>query len=77
MSGPPPPTEPTEFVDRVGPLKARHIVIVAVQAHCADVQREVWRRRRERLLRYLDILEHHVDYDLAVYRARLSQQCWR
>jgi hypothetical protein len=53
-----------ELVDRLGPDATRALVTTAVRQFLADNQREVWRRRRERILHVLTVVEHQLDYDL-------------
>lgn len=55
-----------ELVDRLGPEATRALVLTAVRQFLADDQREVWRRRRERVIHVLNVVEHHLDYDLRV-----------
>ncbi|MCS6803120.1 MAG: hypothetical protein RMM58_13905 [Chloroflexota bacterium] len=56
--------EPLELADRLGPEATRTLVATIVRQFLADDQREVWRRRRERLLHFLNVVEQNLDYDL-------------
>ncbi|GIW06037.1 MAG: hypothetical protein KatS3mg060_0842 [Dehalococcoidia bacterium] len=53
-----------ELADRLGPDATRTLIAAVVRDMLADEQREVWRRRRERLLQYLNVVEYNLDYDL-------------
>ena len=57
---------PLELADRLGPDETRTLVTTVVRTLLAEDQREVWRRRRERLLHFLNLIEHNLDYDLRV-----------
>lgn len=59
----PAPDDPLEFVDQHRPELVRQ-AIEAAMAMAGDVRVEVWRRRRERMLTYLHIVEGRLDYDL-------------
>lgn len=64
MHPPEPPTEPTEWVDVHRPELVRAAIELVMRDQLADVRVEVWRRRRERMLTYLHIVEGRLDYDL-------------
>lgn len=59
-----PDPEPTEWADQYRPELVRRAIDDAVSGYLADVRVEVWRRRRERMLTYLHIVEGNLDYDL-------------
>lgn len=60
-----PPPEPTEWVDIHRPELVRAAIELVMRDQLADVRVEVWRRRRERMLTYLHLVEGNLDYDLA------------
>jgi hypothetical protein len=55
-----------ELADRLGPDQTRSLISAVVRDLLADDQREVWRRRRERFLHFLNVVEYNLDYDLRV-----------
>ena len=66
-------TEPTamlpveaalELVDRIGPDASRTLILTAVRQFLEADRREVWRRRRERMIHFLNVVEYNLDYDL-------------
>lgn len=59
----PAPDDPLEFVDQHRPELVRQ-AIEAAMAMAGDMRADVWRRRRERMLTYLHIVEGNLDYDL-------------
>ncbi|MFN8532949.1 MAG: hypothetical protein U0556_05340 [Dehalococcoidia bacterium] len=61
-----PPESALELVDRIGPEESRTLLTAAVREFLVEDQREVWRRRRERLIHFLNILDYNLDYDLRV-----------
>lgn len=55
-----------ELADRLTSEEARSRVADAVQMFLLEEQREVWRRRRDRMLHQLGVIEYNLDYDLRV-----------
>lgn len=60
-----PDPEPTEFADRYRPELVRRAIDDAVSGYLADVRVDVWRRRRERMLLYLRLIESNLDYEIS------------
>jgi hypothetical protein len=58
--------EQMELADRIGPEEARVIVRATVNELLADDRREVWRRRREKMIHFLNAVEVNLDYDLRI-----------
>ncbi|GIW10523.1 MAG: hypothetical protein K6U89_08750 [Chloroflexi bacterium] len=53
-----------ELVDRIGPDASRTLILTAVRQFLEADRREVWRRRRERMVHFLNVVEYNLDYDL-------------
>lgn len=53
-----------ELVDQIGQKEARRLIAEAVDQFAATSRDEIWRRRRDKVLHLLNVVEHNLDYDL-------------
>lgn len=60
----PAPDDPLEFVDQHRPELVRQ-AIEAAMTMTGDMRADVWRRRRERMLLYLRLIESNLDYEIS------------